>query len=317
MAGVRNAQLALAKEQAKLQEGELELSHQLAYAVREVETNHVLSQTNFNRRIAAARQVQAVAAAYETDTITLDVLLNAQRQLAQAESDYFRSLVNYNKSIAQVHFRKGSLLEYNGVYLAEGPWPGKAYFDARRRSRSRAASTPLDYGFTQPRVVSRGPIEQHAGNGAYISGEWRESSGEPTPAGAEPVPAPQPEAKNADALPAEPAFPVPVAEPQSSFRRERKTGGDFADAIARLNRQTQPNSLSKKGAASALSGGALRKNAENTAGHGGSGACSAECDLVVPVGWTAVEKGSGHESGENSPSAPIDWSASGWKGVQR
>ena len=54
MAGVRNAQLELAKEQAKLQEGELELSHQLAYAIRDLETNHVLSQTDFNRRIAAA-----------------------------------------------------------------------------------------------------------------------------------------------------------------------------------------------------------------------------------------------------------------------
>ena len=141
MAGVRNAQLELVKEQAKLQEGELELSHQLAYAIRDLEANHVLSQTDFNRRIAALRQVDAVAAAYDTGTITLDVLLSAQQQLAQAESDYYRALVDYNKSIAQVHFRKGSLLEYNGVYLAEGPWPGKAYFDARRRSRARAASS--------------------------------------------------------------------------------------------------------------------------------------------------------------------------------
>ena len=158
MAGVRNAQLTLAQERAKLQEGELELSHQLAYAIRDLEANYVLSQTNFNRRMAAQREVEAVAAAYETDTVTLDVLLEAQQTLAQAESDYYRSLVNYNKAIAQVHFRKGSLLEYNGVYLAEGPWPGKAYFDARRRARAREASTYLDYGFTQPKVISRGPI---------------------------------------------------------------------------------------------------------------------------------------------------------------
>ena len=59
MAGVRNAQLELVKEQAKLQEGELELTHQLAFAIRDLETNHVLSQTDFNRRIAAQRQVGA------------------------------------------------------------------------------------------------------------------------------------------------------------------------------------------------------------------------------------------------------------------
>ncbi len=133
MAGVRNAQLALARERAKLQEGELELSHQLAFAVRDMEANLVLSQTDFNRRIAAQREVEAVAAAYENDTVTIDVLLQAQQNLARAESDYYRALVDYNKSISQVHYRKGSLLEYNGVYLAEGPWPAKAYFDARRR----------------------------------------------------------------------------------------------------------------------------------------------------------------------------------------
>ena len=216
MAGVRNSQLSLTRERARLQEAELELSHQLAYAIRDLEANHVLSQTNFNRRIAAQRQVEAVAAAYETDTITLDVLLKAQQALAQAESDYFRSLVNFNKSIAQVHFRKGSLLEYNGVYLAEGPWPGKAYFDARRRSRARAASTYLDYGFTQPRVISRGPIEQHAG----IGGLLEEGAFEPTPATNEPelVPTPAPDPIPIDAIPAEPvpAAPEPVAESRAS-----------------------------------------------------------------------------------------------------
>lgn len=204
-AGVRNAQLSLAREKARLQEEELELSHQLAYAVRDLEANYVLSQTNFNRRIAAQRQVDAVAAAYDQGTITLDVLLKAQQSLAQAESDYFRSLVDYNKSIAQVHFRKGSLLEYNGVYLAEGPWPGKAYFDARRRSRSRAASTPLDYGFTQPRVISRGPIEQHMGFGSTDLME--DGIFEPTAAPNEPelVPAPAPERMPIEAIPEEPA----------------------------------------------------------------------------------------------------------------
>ena len=166
MAGVRNAQLALARERAILQEAELELSHQLAWAIRDLEKNYVLSQTEFNRRIAAQREVEAVTAAYETDTVTIDRVLEAQRALAQAESDFYQSLVDYNKAIAQVHFRKGSLLEYNGVYLAEGPWPGKAYFDARRRARARDAATYLDYGFTQPRVISRGPIQQNVGGGA-------------------------------------------------------------------------------------------------------------------------------------------------------
>ena len=158
---VRNYQLQVARERARLQDEELEVSHALVEAVRNVDTNFALTQTNFNRRVAAARQVEAVQAAYDAGTVTFDQLLDAQRRLAEAEVAYVRSLVDYNRSIAQLHYRKGSLLEYNGVFLAEGPWPAKAYFDAHRRARQRDASIYLDYGHSQPGVFSRGPITQN------------------------------------------------------------------------------------------------------------------------------------------------------------
>jgi outer membrane protein TolC len=157
---VRNFQLQLARERARLQDEELEASHALVEAVRNVDTNFSLAQTNFNRRVAAEKQVDAVQAAYDAGTVTLDQLLDAQRRRAEAESSYYRSIVDYNRSISQLHFRKGSLLEYNGVFLAEGPWPGKAYFDAHRRARQRDASTYLDYRHSRPGVFSRGPITQ-------------------------------------------------------------------------------------------------------------------------------------------------------------
>jgi outer membrane protein TolC len=161
LATVRHFQLQLARERARLQDEELEASHALVEAVRNVDTNFALAQTNFNRRVAAERQVEAVQAAYDANTVTLDQLLDAQRRRAEAESSYYRSLVDYNRSISQLHFRKGSLLEYNGVFLAEGPWPGKAYFDAHRRARQRDASLYLDYGHSRPGVFSRGAISQN------------------------------------------------------------------------------------------------------------------------------------------------------------
>ena len=161
---MKNAEQILARENEKLQEAEFELSHQLAYAIRDLETNYVLSRDATSTAASPpSGRSRPWRLAYEQGTITLDVLLSAQQTLAQAESDYYRKLVDYNKSISQVHFRKGSLLEYNGVYLAEGPWPGKAYFDARRRARARAASKEFDYGFTQPKVLSRGPMVQNVG----------------------------------------------------------------------------------------------------------------------------------------------------------
>ncbi|MFM9059170.1 MAG: TolC family protein [Planctomycetaceae bacterium] len=161
LATVRNQQLQLARERARLQDEELEVSHALVEAVRNVDTNFALTQTNFNRRVAAQRQVEAVQAAYEASTVTFDQVLDAQRRRADAESAYYRTLVDYNRSISQLHYRKGSLLEYNGVFLAEGPWPGKAYFDAHRRARQRDASIYLDYGASRPGVFSRGAISQN------------------------------------------------------------------------------------------------------------------------------------------------------------
>jgi outer membrane protein TolC len=161
LATVRNFQLQLARERARLQDEELEASHALVEAVRNVDTNFALAQTNFNRRVAAERQVDAVQAAYDAGTVTLDQLLEAQRRRAEAESSYARAVVDYTRSISQLHYRKGSLLEYNGVFLAEGPWPGKAYFDAHRRARQRDASLYLDYGHSRPGVFSRGAITQN------------------------------------------------------------------------------------------------------------------------------------------------------------
>jgi len=219
MAGVRNAELQVTKERAKLQEGELELSHQLAFAVRDLEANYVLSETNFNRRIAAQHEVEAVSRAYENDTVTIDRVLEAQRSLAQAESDYYRSLVDYSRSITQVHFRKGSLLEYNGVYLAEGPWPGKAYFDARRRARARDAAIHLDYGFTKPEEISRGTLNQQMDNGGTSATGPANAAPPPAPApgNGEPLPPPNNVPVQPGPLPQPPAPPTPApAQPQSS-----------------------------------------------------------------------------------------------------
>lgn len=171
LAGVRNAELQIAREKAVLDDMELEVSHLLAESVRFLDRTYMLSQTNFNRRAAALRQVAAVQQNYDVGRITLDQLLDAQRRLADAESSYFQSLSDYNRAIAAVHYRKGSLLEYNAVHLAEGPWASKAYFDAEERARARDAGLFLNYGFTRPQVFSEGPIAQEQDGGNFYGGE--------------------------------------------------------------------------------------------------------------------------------------------------
>ncbi|MBI1248047.1 transporter [bacterium] len=160
LAGVRNAQLQIAREKAVLQDMELEVSHLLTDTIRDLDSNYNLVQSNLNRLIAADKEVDAVQAAYDAGTVTLDLLLDAQRRRSDAQIAYFQALVQYNIAIKDVHMRKGSLLDYNGVYLAEGPWPEKAYFDAQGHARRRSASHYIDYGYTRPAVVSRGSLTQ-------------------------------------------------------------------------------------------------------------------------------------------------------------
>ena len=77
-----------------------------------------------------------------------------------AQAAFWQSVTEYNKSIADLHTRKGSIMEYNGIGFEEGPWPQKAYWDAMGRARERDAGTYIDYGWTRPKVISRGEIPQ-------------------------------------------------------------------------------------------------------------------------------------------------------------
>ncbi|HUG69028.1 MAG TPA: TolC family protein [Pirellulaceae bacterium] len=165
-AGVRNAELQLSRERAILEEQEKQVVHELTDAVAEVDRAYEVSQTSYNRRVAAKQHLDALASVYQDadeneKTRLLDLLLDAQRRLADAETTYYRGLLEYSLAIKNVHLQKGSLLDYNEVYLSEGPWPGKAHYDAARLDESRRNSPRLlNYIIAGPRPLSRGPVEQ-------------------------------------------------------------------------------------------------------------------------------------------------------------
>ncbi|MFP6649537.1 MAG: TolC family protein, partial [Pirellulaceae bacterium] len=162
MAAVRNAQLQIARERARLEDMELNTTHLLTTAVRNLDYNRRQAQTHFNRWATAQKEVESATALYRAGKATLDLVLEAQRRRAQAQSDYYRALGEHTKSIADVHFRKGTLLPYNEIHLAEGPWPEKAYQDARERSRARSAGRYMDYGWIRPGFISKGPVNSDA-----------------------------------------------------------------------------------------------------------------------------------------------------------
>ncbi len=206
LSGIRHAQLQLARSQAQLEDMELQQVHLLGTAWRNVHFRYSLAVSHFNRWAASQADVQSATVLNERGKENLDIVLDAQRRLAQSQIDFYRALSDYNKAIADVHFRKGSLMEYNGIQLAEGPWPQKAYWDALGHARERDASYYLNYGWTRPNVVSQGPVQQG------VEGELLFEDGG-IPAEVIPAPAPTPADEPAGLEPE--AGPAPMARPSS------------------------------------------------------------------------------------------------------
>jgi outer membrane protein TolC len=168
MVTVRNVQLQIARERARLEEQELELSHALTEAIRNLECQYVIAQRRLDQLYATQEEYQQFDAIWKSGVQRIGRLevrntdvIDALARRAVAESAYYRALVDYNRAIAEVHLRKGSLLEYNRVFLAEGPWPQAAYYDAREKELRRYSAWPLNYVMRAvPGTISQGPYPQ-------------------------------------------------------------------------------------------------------------------------------------------------------------
>jgi outer membrane protein TolC len=193
LAGVRHAQLRLAREKALLEDMELDVSVGMAKAYRNIDANYQLAQTNANRWAASQKEVESVEALYQGGKSTLDLVLEAQRRRAQGQIAFWNAVAEYNKSIADLHTRKGSILDYDGIAFEEGPWPQKAYWDAYGQARKRDASTQIDYGYTRPNVISRGSQPHGGPFPAEVPGQFLDGSVQGSGDGAlEEVPTPAP-----------------------------------------------------------------------------------------------------------------------------
>ena len=151
---IANAKLNLRREQAVLSETQLRISHDLSNAARNLDLTHQLVETNYNRFQADLEQVEVLERRYRDGTDNINFLLQAQRQVVTSETAFYQALANYNLAIRDLHREKGSLLAYNQVQLAEGPWAAGAQRDAYEKG---LFLTPRnDPGsVTAPRPVSR------------------------------------------------------------------------------------------------------------------------------------------------------------------
>jgi len=172
-AQVRNLELRLLKARQVLAAQELEISHELAVAFQNLAANYANMKANYERIKAARERLRIVEEQYRRglrigqQPITADIVLRAQSALAQAESAFYSSRVNYDLSITEIELRKGSLLDFHNVFLAEGEWTPQAYEQALRRARARSNalgnerllhSEPQPFAYPHPTDATPGRI---------------------------------------------------------------------------------------------------------------------------------------------------------------
>ncbi len=205
-AAVRNAELALTRESAILREQEREVMFGLSNAVADVDRAFNVLRAQYNRLAAAVSQEDSIHELYDTGqkgSTTLDVLLEAQRRVADAKIRFHQAEVEYMLAIKNVHFEKGTLLEYCNVLMTESMWPAKAYRDARERDCLQGdyldytcrdkVLVPGDQQFhsmhptTETYIIEEStgdlPLEMETGSNNYWSPEYNQ--GQFTPVGSQ------------------------------------------------------------------------------------------------------------------------------------
>lgn len=152
-AAVRHSQLQLARERAVLVEQEREILNELGEAVAAVSRAHGAVANSRDRLDAAEQLFDATQVSFHAEKATMDVWSSARLRFSEARSRYFRARVEHAEAIKNLHKSKGSLLEYNGVYLNEGDWPRDAGADALQAVR-RWRPAIIDYRLHAPPPIA-------------------------------------------------------------------------------------------------------------------------------------------------------------------
>jgi outer membrane protein TolC len=123
-AGVRNAELALARDRAVLCDMERQVVHDVSNAVAEKTRSFQVVQTAYDRRTSALQQFtvlndEAVRGSARGRRLDFNLLLDAERRLSDAETDYHRATVGYAVAVKNVYIETGSLMEYCNVHYAD------------------------------------------------------------------------------------------------------------------------------------------------------------------------------------------------------
>ena len=141
--GVRNSELLLRRERAILAEQELQITHDLGTAIRQNDLYYATAESAFNRLTATHDVVAARQAAFEADAVTLDLLLEGQQRLVDAQIAYERATSRYQLATISLARESGQLLQGFDINFTEAAEPLYAQID--RNSRRYKVQPLIDY----------------------------------------------------------------------------------------------------------------------------------------------------------------------------
>ena len=117
-AGLRNAELRVIREKNLLIEQEKQIVHDVGSAVRSNRQAFRAAELAHNRMLAAQDAFQARQAAFEADGVTLDLLLDAVRRMAEAQNQFDQAQIDLQLSNENIFRESGGLLQHHNINIA-------------------------------------------------------------------------------------------------------------------------------------------------------------------------------------------------------
>lgn len=119
-AAVQNSEFQVAHSRAILREQERQVVHDVGVMISELDRAHQQIQTNLNRYLAAQDAIDEIEQNRKQGLqINLEQLLDAQRRYTDAQTRYYQARVEYALALKNVHFEKGSLLDFCQVGIQQ------------------------------------------------------------------------------------------------------------------------------------------------------------------------------------------------------
>ncbi len=124
---VRNAHLKLARDHDILSQKQRRIIHDLSNAYASAIRSFEIANVTMNQRLAAHEQLAILKNLEENKSrVNTNEMLDAQARAAQADAAFYDALVRYMVALKNVHYEKGTILEYNNITFADRVRPRRS-----------------------------------------------------------------------------------------------------------------------------------------------------------------------------------------------